>query len=148
MVARPLAPYRLVLCASPHYISSHPPILALKDLSDHECLVFAHTDLRTQWTFKGPGGLIEVPVQGRFMADHGEALLSAAIAGLGVMLQPHELVSEALNNGSLVELLPQYAIPTRSLNLLYAQDRRMTPKLRSFVDFAVARFGDGSPRLL
>lgn len=147
LVARPLAPYRLVLCASPHYISSHPPILAPKDLSDHECLVFAHTDLRTQWTFKGPGGLIEVPVQGRFMADHGEALLSAAIAGLGVMLQPHELVSDALNNGSLVELLPQFAIPTRSLNLLYAQDRRMTPKLRSFVDFAVTRFGDGSTRL-
>ncbi len=80
-------------------------------------------------------------MRGRFIADHGEALLSAAIAGHGVMLQPHELVSDALKAGSLVELLPQYMIPTRSLNLLYAQDRRMTPKLRSFVDFAVARFG-------
>ncbi|MEE5124830.1 LysR substrate-binding domain-containing protein [Pseudomonas alliivorans] len=104
LVARPLAPYRLVLCASPHYIANHPPIKAPRDLSDHECLVFAHTDLRTQWTFKGPGVLIEVPVQGRFVADHGKALLSAAIAGIGVMLQPYELVSDALKNGSLVEL--------------------------------------------
>ncbi len=46
--ARPLAPYRLVLCASPHYIASHPPISTPKDLMTHECLVFAHTDLRTQ----------------------------------------------------------------------------------------------------
>lgn len=38
-------------------------------------------------------------------------------------------------------------IPTRSLNLIYAQDRRKTPKLRSFVDFAVARFGDGLSKL-
>jgi hypothetical protein len=27
------------------------------------------------------------------------------------------------------------------MHILYAPDRRITPKLRSFIDFAVARFG-------
>lgn len=57
------------------------------------------------------------------------------------MLQPQELASDALNKGSLAVLLPQYAILTGSPNLLYAQDRRMTPMFRSFVDLAMARFG-------
>jgi DNA-binding transcriptional LysR family regulator len=43
--------------------------------------------------------------------------------------------------GSLIELLPDYPIPTRPFHLLYAPDRRMTPKLRSFVDFALEVFG-------
>lgn len=43
--------------------------------------------------------------------------------------------------GTLVRVLPGYAAPTRPLHLLYAPDRQMTPKLRSFVDFAVAAFG-------
>lgn len=58
-----------------------------------------------------------------------------------MLLQPQELASDALNKGSLVVLLPQYATLTGSLNLLYAQDRRMTPMLRSFVNLAMARFG-------
>lgn len=34
------------------------------------------------------------------MGNHGEALLSATIAGLGVLLQPAELVVEALEAGT------------------------------------------------
>jgi DNA-binding transcriptional LysR family regulator len=75
------------------------------------------------------------------MVDHGEPLLSAALDGLGIMLQPMELVKESLDTGRLVELLPEYRVPARPLHILYAPDRRLTPKLRSFLDFAVASFG-------
>jgi DNA-binding transcriptional LysR family regulator len=46
-----------------------------------------------------------------------------------------------LEDGRLVEVLPGYTAPTRPLHILYAPDRRMTPKLRSFIDFAVLQFG-------
>jgi DNA-binding transcriptional LysR family regulator len=75
------------------------------------------------------------------MVDHGEPLLCAALEGLGIMLQPEELVKECLTDGRLVELLPEYSVPTRPLHVLYAPDRRLMPKLRSFIDFAVASFG-------
>ena len=76
------------------------------------------------------------------MVDHGEPLLYAALQGLGIMLQPLEMVQDFLLDGRLAELLPEYPAPTRPLHVLYAPDRRLTPKLRSFLDFSVTRFSD------
>lgn len=142
MIARPLAPYRLLLCAAPAYLASHPPVTHPSDLSQHECLRYAIKELRDQWTFDGPEGRITVPINGRYLVDTGEALLPLALAGFGIMLQPVELVSDALARGQLVQLLPQYTAPGRPFHLLYPADRRMTPKLRSFIDFALQTFGD------
>ncbi|MHC8285659.1 LysR family transcriptional regulator [Pseudomonas sp. XS1P51] len=141
LVARALAPYRLILCAAPSYLKDKPPIETPWDLKKHECLGFSHTELRTHWTFNGPEGKIIVPVGSRLMADHGEPLLCAALAGLGILLQPVELVRNSLLQGELVALLPDYPPPSRPLHVLFAPDRRLTPKLRSFLDFATLAFG-------
>lgn len=147
LIARALAPYRLRLCAAPSYLASHTAITHPNDLTQHECLGFSYTELRTRWTFAGPEGEITVPVSGKLMVDSGEALLMAARAGMGLMLQPCELVREDVSAGRLVLVLPEYPVPTRPFHLVYAPDRRMTPKLRSFIDFAVAAFGaDAQPR--
>lgn len=147
LIARQLAPYRLVLCAAPEYLYGHELPVSPWDLRQHECLGFSHTELRTQWTFEGPDGRVVVPVSSRFMVDHGEPLLCAALQGLGIMLQPLELVEDCLADGRLVALLPEYSVPTRPLHVLYAPDRRLTPKLRSFIDFAVANFGTSKDRV-
>lgn len=141
LIARPLAPYRLVLCAAPGYVAAHSPIRTPKDLSEHECLGLIHPVLAKEWTFDGPEGRVTVPVTGRLMVDSGEALIAAALAGMGILLQPAELVRPYLATGQLVTLLPEYSAPTRPMHILYAPDRRMTPKLRSFIDFALANFG-------
>ncbi|MBD9577850.1 LysR family transcriptional regulator [Pseudomonas sp. PDM23] len=139
--AVPLAPYRLVLCAAPAYLARRPAIRTPEDLSQHECLGFAFSDGRSSWTFDGPDGRIEVPITSRLTINQGDPLLAAAVAGLGVVLQPQELVGDALRSGTLVQLLPQYSVPTSPMHILYAPDRRLTPKLRSFLDFAIAVFG-------
>jgi DNA-binding transcriptional LysR family regulator len=141
LIARELAPYELVLCAAPSYLERHPPLRTPDDLSQHECIGFSHTELRRHWTLDGPDGRVTVPVSGRFMANHGEAMLAIARAGLGIMLQPRELVLPELDAGRLVRVLPEYTAPTRPMHILYAPDRRLTPKLRSFIDFALAAFG-------
>lgn len=141
LIARALAPYRLRLCAAPAYLAKHPPITHPADLERHECLLISYTEMRTRWNFEGPEGLISVPVSGKLMVDSGQALLMAACAGMGLLLQPSELVRDELASGRLVELLPDFAIPARPFHLLYAPDRRMTPKLRSFIDFAITVFG-------
>lgn len=146
LIARRLAPYRLRLCAAPSYLARHAPISHPEQLAQHECLGFSYTELRTRWSFEGPEGAITVPVAGKLMIDSGEALLMAARAGLGLMLQPSELVRDDLANGQLVEVLAGYPVPTRPFHLVHAPDRRMTPKLRSFIDFALAAFGSGGPK--
>ncbi len=141
LIARPLAPYRFVLCAAPSYLERHPPLLTPADLEQNECLVFAHTELRTHWPLDGPEGRVVVPVQAKLVVDHDEPLLHAALAGMGIILQPLEIVRAALADGSLVRLLPDYEAPSRPMHVLYAPDRRITPKLRSFLDFSMEVFG-------
>ncbi len=142
LIARRLASYRLALCAAASYIKLAEPLRAPLDLLKHECLVFSHTSLRTQWSFDGPEGRVTVPINGRFYTNSGEALRAAAVAGMGILLQPYELVADEIEAGRLIRLLPEYEPPARSLHVLYASDRRMTPKLRSFLDFAVKKFSD------
>ncbi|MGC5700749.1 LysR family transcriptional regulator [Pseudomonas sp. NFXW11] len=143
-----LQPYQLLLCAAPSYLARRPPLTSPWDLQQHDCLGFAYADGRTHWQFEGPEGLMEVPITSRLTINQGDPLLAAAIAGLGVVLQPLELVGNALRAGTLVNLLAQYRVPPSPMHLLYAPDRRLTPKLRSFLDFASATFGERHPPAL
>ena len=141
MIARALAPYRLVLCAAPSYLKEAPPLRQPSDLANHECLLFLRGAYRDAWTFDGAAGRMTIPVSGRLSADNGESLVQAALAGAGIILQPSELVAGAISHGYLVPLLEDFQVPARGLHMLYAPDRRVTPKLRSFLEFAVQVFG-------
>ena len=141
LLARTLAPYQMVICAAPAYLDEAGTPLAPQDLTRHQCLIFTHTSMRTEWKFEGPSGQISVPVTGRFKTDNSEALLAAALSGLGIIMQPHPLMSADIAAGRLVRILPDYELPGRPVHVLYAQDRRMTPRLRSFIDFCITHFG-------
>jgi len=144
LIARQLRPYRLVLCAAPAYLVRHPAPATPMDLTSHVCLGFSFGVLRTHWDLDGPGGRVAVPIDGRIMMDDGEALLSAALDGVGVLLQSSEMVEPLIAAGKLIRLLPAYEAPTRPFHLLYAPDRRPTPKLRSFVDWVIERLANPS----
>lgn len=53
---------------------------------------------------------------------------------MGLLIQPCELVRDDLAAGRLVEVLAACPVPSRPFQIFYAPDRRMTPKLRSFID--------------
>jgi DNA-binding transcriptional LysR family regulator len=141
LIARRLEPYRLIMCAAPSYLAGRPPLKTAFDLQRYDCLGFAFRSMETRWDFDGPEGRVSVPVSSRILMDSGEALLAAALAGMGVMLQPAEMVLPEVTNGRLVVLLPEYTAPSLPFHILYAPDRRPTPKLRSFIDFAIGAFG-------
>lgn len=141
LIARPLAPYRLVLCASPEYIASSRVIRHPRDLQDHKCLGYSFSALATEWVFDGPDGRTIVQISGRIASDSGEALLAVALSGQGILLQSAEMVGPLIASGKLTRLLSDYEVPARPFHILFAPDRRPTPKLRSFVDFAVKEFG-------
>lgn len=140
LIARPLSPYRLVLCASPEYIASSRPIRHPRDLRDHKCLGYAFSALATEWVFDGPDGRSAVQISARMASDSGEALLAVAMSGQGVLLQSAEMVEPLITAGKLIRLLPDYEAQSRPFHILFAPDRRPTPKLRSFIDFAVQEF--------
>lgn len=143
LIGRRLGPYPLILCGAPEYLSATTALTHPLDLQRHECLGFAHSSLKTRWTFRDmDGGPITVPVTSRFMVNQSEPLLVAALAGLGLILQPLELVREALKAGTLVEVLPDFPCISPPLSLVYARDRQATPKMRTFLEFCTEEFDE------
>lgn len=140
LIARPLAPYRLMVCASPAYLDRKGIPQAPDELTGHECLSFLPSAL-THWRLAGEDGVHRVPVSGRLQVNNGQALRVAALHGLGIVLQPAILLEADVRSGRLVQLFAGHDLPSRPMSLMYLPDRYRLPKLRSFVDFVVERFG-------
>lgn len=140
LVARPLVPYRMAVCAAPSYLARHDALLSPHDLTRHDCLGHTRWGLRHAWHFEGPEGLIEVPLDYRLRIDNGPALREAAIAGAGIILQPFALVGQDIAAGRLQPLLAGYNARARPFYLVHAPDRAAPAKLRAFVKFALERF--------
>jgi len=142
LVARRLRPYRLVVCAAPAYLAERGVPARPEDLENHECIGFAHWAPRGEWEFRdAEGATSRVQVGGRVSINSGQALRRAALEGLGIILQPEGLLRDDLAAGRLVRVLPGYTPPSRPMHILFAPDRRPTPKLRSFIDAVVEEFG-------
>jgi len=141
LIACPLQPYRTLICASPAYLARHGTPKVPADLSRHNCLGFMYWDRRSRWRLIGKTGEATVRVRGNFTVNHGQALRAAALAGIGIVMQPEILFSEDLAAGRLIRVLPRFEPPSRPMHLVYLPDRHPTPRLRSFIDFMVEQFG-------
>lgn len=145
VVARPLQPYRRRLAAAPAYLARHSALTHPEQLRDHDCLGLSYWRRHDLWRLIGPGGeSCAVAVQGRFTANQGNALRIAALHGVGIVLQPDVVLADDLAAGRLLPVLPEWSLMPSPMSLVYPQDRRPTAKLRSVVDFLLARFGAGS----
>ncbi len=139
LVAKPLSPYRLMICASPDYLARKGTPAKPDDLTRHECLSFSPAAL-AHWRMTDDEGAWRIPVSGRLQVNHGQALRMAALHGLGIVLQPAILLEADVRAGRLVQLLPTYDLPSRPMHVVYLPDRYRSPKLRSFVDYLAERF--------
>ena len=145
LIARRIAPIRLAVCAAPAYLATHGVPRTPEDLARHNCLEYTYFESRGEWRLlNSDGEEIIVPVSGRYLANNADVLRSTALAGGGIILIPTFIVGQDLRTGRLVRLLPDFPPPEQALHALYPPGRHLSAKVRSFVDFLVARFG-GEP---
>ena len=141
LVARPLQPYRMWLCAAPAYLKRAGTPRQPQDLAQHNCLAFSHWRRKNLWRFHEQRNRQDVQVDGQLIANNGQALKAAAIAGLGIIMQPEILLAEDVAAGRLVRLLADHQPALRPLYIVHRAGRSPTAKLRNFVDFIVEQFG-------
>lgn len=140
MIARPLAPYRMAVCAAPDYLARRGTPADPHDLVSHETIAFTPS-ARSPWKFVQGDDEIAITPPRMITVNSGQAVRAAARAGLGIIMQPEILVKRDLETGCLVRLFPEWRLGERPMWLLYQRDRRMAPRLRSFISFATAAFG-------
>jgi DNA-binding transcriptional LysR family regulator len=137
MIARPLQPYGMVICAAPAYLSQYGTPRTPADLAHHQCLDFLHWRRVVRWRLNPSAA----PKPSRFRSNNGQALKQMALNGFGLAMLAELVVAEEIAVGRLVPVLRDFMPPMRPLHLIYPRGRQATPKLNSFVDFVVAQFG-------
>lgn len=144
LVARPLQPYQMRICAAPSYLARMGTPRRAADLLQHQCLGFTHWSRQGGWS--SLAGLLageEDPPMCRLISNHGGALRMAALQGVGIVMQAEVLVADDIAAGRLVSLLEDELPPPRPMHLVYPRDRQPVPKLTTFIEFMLSRFGRG-----
>ena len=141
MMSRSLSPYTGVVCAAPRYLAERGTPTHPRDLVDHECLRYPGWAEGQRWTFFGPEGEIQVDVKCRLTINSAFGILYAALAGAGIVLMRDELLAEHIAAGRLRVVLPNYKTQSRERHIVWLKNRKMTPKLRAFIDFIAEVYG-------
>lgn len=141
LVARRLAPSRSVLSAAPAYLEARGAPRDLDALEDHACLIYSYQASGEAWRLSGPAGERRLKVSGPLRVNNGDAILAAALGGLGVALLPCFICGDDLRAGRLVRVLPGWqAAAGNAVSAVYPAARHLSPKVRVFVDFLAGRF--------
>ncbi|MDB5785324.1 LysR substrate-binding domain-containing protein [Caballeronia mineralivorans] len=141
LVARPLRPYRMIICAAPAYLERAGVPRTSADLANHQCLAHLVWNGRTAWQLEDKPEYAW-PRETRFASNDGQALRAAAVNGAGLILQPEVLLADDLAAGRLVPLLQSHVPVARPVNLVYFRDRRPRRKLMSLVEYLLERMGE------
>jgi len=142
LVARPLAPVRRKLCATPDYFRRKGIPQTPADLVAHNCLDYTRSGEPGRWRFTGPEGEISVPVNGPLHVDDDEALSQAVLGGLGVGLLPTFIIGKDLQSGNLQAVLSEYIPVERYVYAMYLPTRHLPSKVRVFIDFMISHIGE------
>jgi len=138
LLARRIAPVLGRIVASPSYIARYGAPQTPADLIEHEALLAQ----RPEWRLRDGDGYITVRLRSRFSADNGQALLAAALRGLGLALMPDFLAGPYLKTGELVPVLEAYPVPEGGLYIVRPPGDHMPRKVRVLTDLLVERIGD------
>lgn len=139
VVARRLMHNRRVVVASPVYLAQHGLPATPEDLLEHNCLRVYSVSRFNDWEFEDDAGSRVLEVQGNFETNSADAVYHAALAGLGIARLSWYLVEDDIEAGRLIRLLPEYTHEKADMLALYPHRRHLSPKVRVFVDFLVAR---------
>lgn len=137
LVARRVGQVHRVLCASPDYLARRGRPRTPKDLRKHD--IISTGPPRPSgliWRFRASGRDHAVRVTPRLMVTEPLAMLVALRSGLGIGRALSYQVADDLSSGSLVRVLPEFAQPTRPVQLVVPTTRHMPPGVRAFLDHA------------
>lgn len=144
LVARKLAPVRMVACAAPAYLERHGTPQAPDELSGHNCITYSYA-VTNAWTFLRDGRPVEVQVKGHLRSNSGDMGRLAARDGLGITMLPVFIVCDDLRSGALTELLTDYPIPAINVYAVYLPGARRAARIKAMVEYLWDALGRGNP---
>jgi DNA-binding transcriptional LysR family regulator len=145
LVATRIGTIDRLFCAAPAYLREKGAPHKPEDLKHHCCLHYSLLSVREEWggVFGESSEMIEI--RGPLSANNAEVLKEAAIQAMGITLLPRFVVHDALADGRLQQVLPDFS-PVPFGLFAVRLSRQFTPtRLRLFIEFLRASFGEDKP---
>jgi DNA-binding transcriptional LysR family regulator len=140
LVARRIGSTTAIAVASEAYLARVGEPLHPTDLERHECIIFNRIPTPETWNFEGADGKFAVPIAGRFRTNGIEAVIEAALAGIGVALVPMWMMQGDMMGTRLRPILQAWRPPRRPISVVYPSRRFLAPRTRAVIDFLVDEF--------
>jgi DNA-binding transcriptional LysR family regulator len=139
LVAARIGDIHWVICASPAYLAKRGAPVTPDDLDAHDCIGFEGLQMARTWPFGRGAEVKTVSIRPRFAANTADAVIEAAIAGVGVARLTSYQAARAIRDGKLVSLLRGYAPQSIPVHLVHTAPPLLPLKMRAFLDFAGPR---------
>ena len=143
LVARRIGNLPLITVASPDYLRRFGTPQDLQALEQNHRMVnffSPRTGRMFPNEFAKDGEQWALNSSYRISVNESNAYMAAALAGLGVSQMITFMAAPHLANGTLVQVLPEWAIPSIPIYVVYPPNRHLSAKVRSFVDWAADLF--------
>jgi LysR family transcriptional regulator, regulator for bpeEF and oprC len=137
LIARRLSSEEIVFCAAPSYLRTRSEPERIEELAEHRVLDFRIDPLAREIDAVCDAMTRRVTVAPVLRSNEPEVLVRAAREGMGIAIVPASFIADDLRRGDLLRILPQWGLPAREINALYAPGRAQSPKVRAFLDFLV-----------
>jgi len=144
LVAQRLGSIYSVVCAAPAYLHERGVPQCPEQLREHRCLRLIDPVYPGDWVFERLGEMQVISPGQTFQVNVSEAMVQAAVAGMGICLLPSFVAAKALRDGGVVRLLPEWQLHERNLYALYSSRRFLDAKIKTWVELLKVEL----PRLL
>jgi DNA-binding transcriptional LysR family regulator len=143
LVARHLVTQERVICASPAYLRARGEPRTLADVRAHRCIVGSLKGPPLVWFVSDGGTQKRFTPPATHQLSDGEAMVDAAIGGLGIVQLPHSLVREPLSTGLLRPVLQAYSGVGVEVHAVWPQQAHLNPRVRYVIDQLLAYAAKG-----
>lgn len=137
MIAVPVGPpMRMAVVATPGYFERRTLPRTPQDLTGHNCINLRLPTYGSlyAWDFEKNGREVKVRVEGQLILDGMNAIVRAALAGLGMAWVPEDVVRRHVEAGELVRVLESWCEPFAGYHLYYPNRRQTAPALTLLID--------------
>jgi DNA-binding transcriptional LysR family regulator len=137
LVARPLGQLSQINCASPAYLAAYGTPRTPENLTSHRLVHYVGTlGARSPgFEYEEAGQLHRLPMAGAVTVNNSEAYTAACLAGLGLIQAPRLGMRPLIEQGLLVEVLPEVRAPAMPVSLLYAHRRNLPRRVQAFMNW-------------
>src|SRR5438105_20976 len=143
LAARRVAVFTVSLYAAPAYIARRGAPAEPEELMEHDALrVLARTGDALPWVLKRGAQRWQGIPPGRASANSTEVLMKMALSGAGITVVNDYFALPHLQRGELVQVLPDWHLPSVTAWAVFPGRRLMPARTRVFLDMLAAKFVD------